>query len=88
MPESIRKKAAYELKAASEWHFENLHPEDRDFYPIQGIDATFNRLTKSKEPALVTLKMFNDQIIQYDQYNHQKFQDLWPNILDLVEEYL
>jgi radical SAM protein with 4Fe4S-binding SPASM domain len=88
MPESIRKKAAYELKAASEWHFENLHPEDRDFYPIQGIDATFNQLTKSKEPALVTLKMFNDQIIQYDQYNHQKFQDLWPNIIDLVEEYL
>lgn len=88
MPDIIRKKAAQELKAAREWHCKNLHPEDRDFYPIQGIDATINRLIESKEPATVTLEMFHDQIHLYDQYNTQKFQDLWPNVIDLVEEYL
>lgn len=88
MPEIIRKKAAHELELAREWHFENLHPEDRDFYPIQGIDAIINQLINSKKPTSVTRKMFYDQIVQYDQYNHQKFQDLWPNVIDLVEKYL
>jgi hypothetical protein len=88
MPEAIRKKAAQELELVRNWHFENLHPEDRDFYPIQGIDAVLDQLVESGEPAAVTLKMFKDQINQYDQYNKQKFQDLWPNVIDLVEKYL
>jgi organic radical activating enzyme len=88
MPAVIRKKAAHELESARKWHFENLHPEDRDFYPIQGIDAIINRLIESEEPASIKLPMFNDQIIQYDQYNSKKFRDLWPNVIDLVEEYL
>lgn len=88
MPNIIRKKAAQELESARNWHFENLHSEDRDFYPIQGIDAIFDQLVESSKPAAVTLKMFKDQINQYDQYNKQKFQDLWPNVIDLVEKYL
>lgn len=88
MPAVIRKKAAHELESAREWHFENLHPEDRDFYPIQGIDAIINRLIESEEPASIKLPMFNDQIIQYDQYNSKKFRDLWPDVIDLVEKYL
>jgi organic radical activating enzyme len=88
MPEIIRKKAAHELELAREWHFENLHPEDRDFYPIQGIDAIINQLTESNRPTTITSIMFYDQIKFYDQYNHQKFRDLWPNVIDLVEKYL
>jgi hypothetical protein len=88
MSDIIRKKAAHELESAREWHFENLHSEDRDFYPIQGIDIILNQLIESNKSAVVTLKMFKDQISQYDQYNNQKFQDLWPNVIDLVEKYL
>jgi organic radical activating enzyme len=88
MPTIIRKKAAQELESARNWHFENLHSEDRDFYPIQGIDAIFDQLVESSKPTTVSLKMFKDQINQYDQYNKQKFQDLWPNVIDLVEKYL
>lgn len=88
MPDIIRKKAAHELESAQQWHLENLHPEDRDFYPIQGIDAILNQLINSEDHTLVTSKMFYDQIIRYDQYNHRKFRDLWPNVIDLVEKYL
>jgi len=88
MPEAIRKKAAQELESVRNWHFENLHSEDRDFYPIQGIDAVLDQLIESSKPAAVTLKMFKDQINHYDHYNKQKFQDLWPNVIDLVEKYL
>jgi hypothetical protein len=88
MPSSIRKKAVQELELAREWHYENLHPEDRDFYPIHGIDTIINQLTESREPPSVTLKMFKDQIVWYDQYNNPKFKDLWPDVIDLVEKYL
>lgn len=88
MPASIRIKAAQELELAREWHHENLHPEDRDFYPIQGIDIIINQLNESENQPSVTLNMFRDQIAWYDQYNNQKFKDLWPDVIDLVEKYL
>lgn len=88
MPKEIRKRAAQELQSAREWHFENLHPEDRNFYPIQGISAILDQLINSEKQSSVTAPMFYDRIAWYDQYNHRKFQDLWPNVIDLVEKYL
>lgn len=88
MPEIIRKKAADEFELAKQWHFENLHPEDREFYPLQGADAILNHLSKSSKGSPITLDMFQNQIDFYDQYNSKKFRDLWPNVIDLVEKYL
>ena len=88
MPAPIRQLAAEQIKLAQQWHFNNLHPEDKDLYPLQGTDAILEHLEASVKATPITSKMFFDKINWYDQYNQQKFKDLWPNVIDLVEKYL
>ena len=88
MPEPIRLRAAEQLELARQWHYENLHPEDRNFYPMQGIDSLLDQLKQSTKKTEITLEMFLDQVNAYDRYNHRKFRDLWPDVIDLVEKYL
>jgi hypothetical protein len=88
MPEIICQKAAEQLELAQQWHLENLHPEDRNFYPMQGVDSLLDQLKQSTKKTEITLDMFLAQVNAYDRYNHQKFRDLWPNVIDLVDKYL
>lgn len=88
MPESIRLVAAKELDAAIQWHFENLHPEDKELYPLKGADTILTQLYQSDKPASVTLDDFLNKIKWYDQYHHTAFKDLWPNVIDLVGKHL
>ena len=88
MPDPIRLKAAEQLELAQQWHLENLHPEDRNFYPMQGVDSLLDQLKQSTNKTEITSEMFLAQVNAYDRYNHQKFRDLWPNVIDLVEKYL
>jgi MoaA/NifB/PqqE/SkfB family radical SAM enzyme len=88
MPMSVRHAAADNLEAAMNWHFENLHPEDRKLYPLQGADNMLTLLRQSTDPACVTLNSFLDKLKWYDQYSKHKFEDLWPNVIDLVKKYL
>jgi MoaA/NifB/PqqE/SkfB family radical SAM enzyme len=88
MPEPIRQAAAEQLQLTKQWHFENIHPEDKDFYPLNGLDAMLDHLSGLNVQSTITKDTFFDKIKWYDQYNTQKFQDLWPNVIDLVEKYL
>jgi len=88
MPEPIRLAAANELERAKQWHFENLHPEDKDLYPLQGADTILNQLRQSEIPASITLENFLNKIQWYDQYHPLKFDALWPNVIDLAKKYL
>ena len=88
MPAPIRQKASEQLDLARRWHLENLHPADRNYYPMQGVDSLLNQLDQSEKNTEITLEMFLTQVNEYDRYNHQKFRDLWPNVIDLVEKYL
>lgn len=88
MPAPIRQLAAEQIRLAQQWHVDNLHPEDKDLYPLQGTDAILKHLESSVKITSITSKMFYDKINWYDQYNQQKFRDLWPNVIDLVEKYL
>lgn len=87
MPNAIRELASTELELAKQYQIDSLHPEDRELYPMQGIDALINSL---KQPAkrIPTLSEFNKQIEWYDQWSKVKFGDLWPNIIDLVNQEL
>lgn len=87
MPDAIRELAAKELELAKQYQIDSLHPEDRELYPMQGIDALINSL---KQPAkqIPTLSEFNKQIEWYDQWSDVKFADLWPNIIELVNQEL
>jgi organic radical activating enzyme len=87
MPDSIRELALKELKLAKQYQVSSLHPEDRELYPMQGIDTLISSL---KKPAkqIPTLAEFNKQILWYDQWSEVKFADLWPNLVCLVEQEL
>lgn len=88
MPPAIRKVAEEELNRAIQWHFDQLHPEDRDLYPFQGADMILAQLRKSTAPSKVTLDKFLSKIDWYDSYNDNKFSTLWPDVLDLVKKHL
>ena len=88
MPEPIRLAAAEQLQLAQQWHFTNTHPEDRDFNPLKGLDIIIEQLSKPNTHTPVSKDEFFEKIKWYDSYNTQNFQDLWPNVIDLVEKYL
>jgi len=88
MPHPVRLAAAKELEAVIHWHFENLHPNDKDLYPLQGADAILNQLLQSAPSSVVSSEDFLNKIAWYDQYHHINFKQLWPNVIDLVEKYL
>jgi hypothetical protein len=88
MPDPIRQAAAIELKQAIQWHFENLHPEDRNLYPLKGADDLLERLSHPQHLTPITVGEFFNKIEWYNQYHDQKFESLWPNVIDLVKKYL
>jgi len=88
MPEPIRLAAANQLQMAQEWHLENIPPDDRSLYPLKGLDAIIDQLSKPSTANFISRQVFFDKIKWYDSYNTQKFHDLWPNVIDLVEKYL
>ena len=88
MPAEIRMAAAAQLQLAQQWHLETLHPEDRDFYPLTGLNSILDQLTASTAQSDITKDEFLNKINWYDQYNTQKFKHLWPNVIDLVDKYL
>jgi len=88
MPKEIRLAAAAQLRLAQQWHFENIHSEDQDFYPLNGAGSFLDQLTTSTARSVITKHEFLNKISWYDQFNTQKFKHLWPNVIDLVDKYL
>lgn len=87
-PDQIRKIAADQLQLAQHQHFNSIHPEDRDFYPIQGVNSLLEFLLNSHSKNTVTLEQFDKKIKWYDQWNEKKFVDLWPDVDKMIRLYL
>jgi hypothetical protein len=87
MPSAIQKLAEQILDEAVRVHYENIHPEDRDFYPLANLDLIKSKLTQAQENSHPR-KKFYEQIAWYDQWSDSKFKNLWPHVIDLVELHL
>ena len=85
MPEAIKLAASKELESAVRWHTESLHPEDRDLYPMVGVEPL---LASLQLPTLnpITREEVKNKIKWFDSWNTGRFEDLWPNtVLHLLK---
>jgi hypothetical protein len=87
MPTAVQTLAKQCLDTVAKIHYENIHPEDHAFYPLQNLESIQYKL-KNAQAHVFTKKEFYDQITWYDQWTTTKFKDLWPHVIDLVELYL
>ena len=69
-------------------HYNNIHPEDRNFYPLVNLDLINNQLKNTQENTVITKKEFYDQVTWYDQWSTLKFKDLWPHVIELADLHL
>ena len=87
MPAAIQVLAEQILNNVVQTHYETIHPEDREFYPLVNLDLIKTKLMQAQENSF-SKKEFYDQIAWYDQWSTNKFKDLWPHVIDLVELHL
>lgn len=89
MPGAIQSKALEQLEAASEMHYQMIHPEDRDLYPIQNIDLLLDQLNKNQiASSEISKSEFLNSLQNYDKWNSIEFKTLWPHVIDLIESHL
>jgi MoaA/NifB/PqqE/SkfB family radical SAM enzyme len=87
MPAPIRLLAKQVLDQVLEYHYDSLHPEDRDLYPIIGLDQVSKHLEQGGG-HVTALADFQKQINWYDQWSSVPFNDLWPNVVNLTNQHL
>jgi MoaA/NifB/PqqE/SkfB family radical SAM enzyme len=87
MPTAIKQQARQELERAQQWHINSLHPEDRQFYPLQGVDQLLQSLN-FESLNQITLSAFQEKINWYNQWSSVPFETLWPDIIPLVNAHL
>lgn len=87
MPLSIQALAMQMIDKTIQIHHNNIHPEDREFYPLANLNLIKEKLEKPQGPCC-SKKDFYKQITWYDQWSDSKFKDLWPHVIDLVELHL
>lgn len=87
MPTPIRALAKEILNQIVDYHYNSLHPEDRELYPIQGFEQISDHLDQGGE-QVIGLADFQKQIKWYDQWSITPFQDLWPNVVELTNQHL
>ena len=88
MPVAMQLMAKQQLDQVEKNHFEHIHPEDRDFYPLSNLELLQAKLSECQSAGTVTKAQFYEQIAWYDQWSTTKFKDLWPHVIDLVELHL
>ena len=88
MPTPIRQRAKEVLTAVRNYHLDSLHIEDRDLYPIQGIEQIISNLETPNTNTLTSQLNFKKQIAWYDQWSSTRFCDLWPNLVELTDLHL
>lgn len=93
MPKEIKLQALDVLNRAEILHKQYIHNtvhlDDQEFYSIQNISFVKQHLensTNSAEP--VKLNHFNTHLSNYNQWSSKKFEDLWPHVINLVNQYL
>lgn len=88
MPSPVKKIALDTLTNALQSHTEKIHPEDRDLYPIDNINHIIHHLQTQPTSTVVTKNSFYERVKWCDQWNTTQFQDLWPDVVDLVDQHL
>lgn len=88
LPKVMQHLAIQQLDQAVSIHNENIHPEDREFYPLANLELIKAKIFDAEPYTTVTKKEFYNQIAWYDQWSKSKFRDLWPHVIDLVELHL
>jgi organic radical activating enzyme len=89
MPLPMQKIALDQLLSALDIHASNIHPEDRDLYPIENASRIIQHLQSQQQPnSNLTKQQFNERIKWTNQWNKNQFQDLWPEVINLVDQYL
>jgi hypothetical protein len=88
MPQPIRQVASQILNQVVEYHTNSLHPEDKNLYPIQGIEQLSVHLENNNKSQLISRLEFQKQIQWYDQWSTVHFQELWPNVIALTDQHL
>jgi radical SAM protein with 4Fe4S-binding SPASM domain len=87
MPPVVQLLAGQILDNVVKLHYKNIHPEDRDFYPLANLDLIKAKLAQA-QGNFCSKKEFYNQVAWYDQWSSSKFKDLWPHVIDLVELHL
>jgi MoaA/NifB/PqqE/SkfB family radical SAM enzyme len=87
MPSVVQLLAGQILDDAVKLHYENIHLEDRDFYPLANLDLIKTKLAQAQGNSC-SKKEFYNQVAWYDKWSSSKFKDLWPHVIDLVELHL
>lgn len=87
MPPVVQLLAGQILDDAVKLHYENIHLEDRDFYPLANLDLIKTKLAQAQGNSC-SKKEFYNQVAWYDKWSSSKFKDLWPHVIDLVELHL
>jgi organic radical activating enzyme len=88
MPTAIQLLALDHLKEAEKIHCDNIHHEDQHLFNIQNIELLKTKLVESTGTSTLTKKEFINRIAWYDQWSDNKFHQLWPHFVDLVEQNL
>jgi radical SAM protein with 4Fe4S-binding SPASM domain len=91
MPPALQKIAYNSLIQARDFHYSQLHVVDIDLYKINNIDFLLDTLKNSSNQSTLSpiskIEFFN-QTEQYNQWNKTQFCDLWPDVVDLVNQHL
>jgi MoaA/NifB/PqqE/SkfB family radical SAM enzyme len=89
MPKSIQQLALNALEEAENIHYANIHVEDRQLFLIQNIDFLKNMLTQGGyKISNLTKDGFLKRIEWYNQWSKYKFHNLWPHVVQMVEQHL
>lgn len=89
MPKVIQHAAHDVLLQARDFHYSNIHPDDIDSYQINNLDSLSEKLKDSDPPNHpVSKKEFFERISWYNKWNKTQYSDLWPYVIDLVQQHL
>lgn len=86
MPRSLQQVALNRLHKALEIHHNNIDAVDIDLFPIQNIDHIIAHLqSEQTATSSLTKQKFYDRVEWCNQWNSDRFQDLWPDVINLVD---
>lgn len=89
MPKSMQKIAHDILCQARDFHYSNIPSIDADLYPINNLTLLLEKLKSDNEPNQIVSKQdFFKRVEWYDQWNTNRYCDIWPDVVDLVHQHL
>lgn len=89
MPATIKSHALLCFEQAVQYHNHSIDVADLDKFRLHGTDPMIAKLKSTADSQhCVSRTEFHKQITWYDQWSTTKFKDLWPGVIDLVDQHL